>query len=194
MRPEGVGVFDALDVRRRRRLFGSRSDRGNLGRDGQGRLGWMAGRLVMLCGLPGSGKTTLALRMTEARGAVRLCEDEWLTDLGIDLFDEGARTRLERCFWELTQQLLTLGQTVILESGFWTKAERDEKRHTARSLGAPVELHFLDVPVDELWRRIDRRNASWAVVIERADLDGWIPRFEPPDATEAALFDPPPEP
>lgn len=130
--------------------------------------------------------------MVESTGALRLCEDEWLADLGIDLFDEAARTRLERRFWALTQQLLALDQSVILESGFWTKAERDEKRDTARALGAPVELHFLDVSVEELWRRIEHRNASWPVAIERADLEGWIPRFEPPDAAEQLLFDPRP--
>lgn len=150
----------------------------------------MPGRLVLLCGLPGSGKTTLALRLAASSGAVRLCEDEWLADLGIDLFDEVARNRLERRFWTLTQQLLPFGQTVILESGFWTRAERDEKRLRARALGVPVELHFLDVPADELWRRIERRNPSWPAVIERQHLDSWIPLIETPDDAELALFDP----
>ncbi len=100
--------------------------------DGPGKLGRMPGRLVLLCGLPGAGKTTLALQLVESTGAIRLCEDEWMTGLGIDLFDEEARTRLERQFWALTQELLSCDLTVILDSGFWTRAERDEKRQTAR--------------------------------------------------------------
>ena len=62
--------------------------------------------------------------------------------------------------------------------------------------GFPVELHYLDVPADELWRRIDDRNSQppWdGYPIRRADLDEWIPDFEEPDAAELALFDPPPE-
>ncbi|SNX65963.1 AAA domain-containing protein [Streptomyces sp. TLI_55] len=99
-------------------------------------------RPLLLCGLPGSGKTTPAKRLAEEIPAVRPCPDEWLAALGVDLFDEPARDRLERRFWHHAQDLLRLGQTVILEFGLWGRAERDEKRAAARALGVPVELHF----------------------------------------------------
>jgi hypothetical protein len=35
-------------------------------------------RLVLLCGLPASGKTTLARELAESYGAVRLNPDEWV--------------------------------------------------------------------------------------------------------------------
>src|ERR1017187_10476136 len=119
-----------------------------------------------MCGMPGSGKTTLARRLADELPALRLCGDEWMTHLGFGLNDEGARDRVEALFWEVAQQVLGLGQSVILESGFWLRSDRDEKRLGARALGALVELHYLDVPVDELWRRIARRNAEegWGTV------------------------------
>src|SRR5260221_6939533 len=109
-------------------------------------------RLVLLCGLPASGKTTLARELAEAYGAVRLNADEWKLALGIDPFDDDLRVRLERQLLALTQRLLTLGTSVILEWGFWARSERDDLREVARSLGAAVELRFLDVPYDELVR------------------------------------------
>ena len=115
-------------------------------------------RLVLLCGLPASGKTTLARRLAELYGAVRLNPDEWESALGVDPFDEGFQTRLEGQFSELTQRLLTLGTSVILEWGFWARSERDDMREVARSLGVAVELRFLDVPYEELVRRVVARH------------------------------------
>jgi len=151
-------------------------------------------RLILLCGLPGSGKTTLARRLAAALPAVRLCADEWMAALEIDLHDEDKRDRLERLFWQLARPLLSLGQGVILEWGFWLRSDRDEKRQVARALGVPVELYFLDVPVDELWRRLEvrNRNGTWgSVPISCRMLDEWSLLFEAPDEDEMAQFDPP---
>lgn len=151
-------------------------------------------RLILLCGLPGAGKTTLARRLEVEEPAVRLCPDEWMERLGLDLRDEALRERLEAQFWPLAQRLLRLGQSVILESGFWLRSDRDEKRLGARAIGAAVELRYLDVPLDELWRRMERRNAEgrWsAAPITRAEMEQWAACFQAPTPDELTLFDPP---
>ena len=85
--------------------------------------------------------------------------------------------------------------SVVLDFGLWARIERDEMRSVARGLGVAVELHFLDVPTEELWMRIEARNLEppWdSYPIRRADLDGWLRVFQAPDAAELASFDPPP--
>lgn len=149
-------------------------------------------RLILICGLPGSGKTTLAKQLAPEVPAVRLCPDEWKHDLGIDYYDEQSRVRLEERLWRLGQELLGLGQSVILENGFWARQERDELRLAARAFGVAVELHYLEAPVDELWRRLEVRNERalpGTAPIEREDLERWAQQFQAPDAAELALFD-----
>ena len=94
----------------------------------------------------------------------------------------------------LAQDILRMGGTVILESGFWQRSDRDQKRLGARALGAAVELHYLDVPLDELVRRLDGRTAEEAAGsarVSRSQLEDWVSLFERPDSAELALFDPP---
>jgi predicted kinase len=154
-------------------------------------------RLILTCGLPGAGKTTLAKELAAARGALRLTKDEWLTALGSNPWDEQARQKVEHELRRVAQDVLRLGSSVVLDFGLWARAERDEMRSAARRLGVGVELHYLDVPPDELWRRIERRNSQppWnGHPIRRADFDGWLRDFDAPDADELALFDRPPTP
>ncbi|MET7703919.1 ATP-binding protein [Streptomyces sp. NPDC005485] len=151
-------------------------------------------RLILLCGLPGSGKTTLAKHLADETPAVRLCPDEWMSDLDIDLFDESTRARLEKRFWDHAQELLNLGQSVILEFGFWARSERDEKRLTAHALGVLVELHYLSASIDELTRRLQARNAAGGrgtVPISREMLKEYAKLFEAPSDDELELFDEP---
>jgi predicted kinase len=49
--------------------------------------------LVVICGLPGAGKTTHARRLEQEMPALRFCPDEWMQALGIDLYDEDRRDR-----------------------------------------------------------------------------------------------------
>jgi len=151
-------------------------------------------RLVLICGLPASGKSTLARRLAPNIPAIRLDTDAWMTQLGADLWDEDFRVRLEHQLWVLSQELLAQGQSVILEWGHWARVERDQKRLGARALEVEVELHYVDAPLEELIQRAERRNASgeWtASPMTRAHFEKWATIFQPPDEEEMLLFDEP---
>jgi predicted kinase len=147
-------------------------------------------RLIIVCGLPGSGKTTRARLLEGKLGAIRFSPDEWMDALSLDLYDEERRARIEALQWKLGQELLARGLTVIIEWGTWGRSERDTLRLGARALGAAVELHYLSAPVDVLFERIQRRGLE-NPPIRRDQLSRWLEIFQPPTPEEMALFDEP---
>jgi predicted kinase len=147
-------------------------------------------RLVIVCGLPGSGKTTLATRLEAGLNAVRFCADEWMDALSVNLWNEEARARIEALQWGLAQRLLALGNVVILEWGTWSRSERDMLRARARDLGAAVELHYVFASPEVLFRRIEQR-AMEAPPITREHIAQWHEVFEAPTEEEMSQYDQP---
>jgi extradiol dioxygenase family protein/predicted kinase len=152
------------------------------------------GRLVVITGLPGSGKTHLATELAMTMPAVRLCPDDWMMSSGIDLWDAAARDRIEQFQLSLALELLRGGANVIIEWGVWSREERDALRHAARSIGASVELRCLFASTDELWRRIVARDLEgrWGSrAITREELEQWSEVYEEPTNEEVASYDAP---
>jgi predicted kinase len=148
--------------------------------------------LHLTCGLPGSGKTTLARHIAVERDALRFTKDELVLALGGDLYDDDLRDRVEAMLIELAFELLAAGRSCILDFGLWSREERDALRLRARAQGVRVELHVLDVEPEELLRRIDQRYADephTTAEISADQLAAWASSFETPDEEERRLFD-----
>jgi len=143
--------------------------------------------LYLTVGLPGSGKTTLARRIVEDEGILRLTPDEWMAPLFNDSCADGRRDILEgRMIW-VAHQVLSSGSSVVLDFGCWSPDERYAIRVIAESTGARFDLQY--VHIDEGQRRA-RATSRWESAPETtfpmsdADHDRFLALCKPPSGAE----------
>lgn len=161
-----------------------------------------AGKLFVMVGMVGAGKTTRAGQIAAEHRAVRLTPDEWMVPLfGQDFRDERYTRRrdiLEGRLISTALDVLRAGADVVLDFGCWAKAERSALRYLAASVGADCELVYVTLPPDERGQRV---MARWEATphttfpVTDDDLAGWEDLFEVPDTAElqGGPLDPPPD-
>jgi predicted kinase len=152
--------------------------------------------LFLIGGLPGAGKTTLARALEQSESALRLDADQWVLALVANPADGDGTDRLRpiihKQLWELAIRALEIGVNVSIERSFWTRGLREEYRLQAKALvGVRVELHVLEAGFEELWARLNERNANLpegTFPVTREDLERFWSWFEPPTHTELELY------
>jgi predicted kinase len=148
-------------------------------------------RLIIICGLPGSGKTTLATKLKSKFNAISLVPDEWMIELfGYDNRPED-RSNIEKLQLELALKIVTKGVSVILENGFWSAKERLSLIDLAKSNSVDVEAYFLLINDELRESRIEKRNLSLSKHEYRmsdADIKYCRGRFDTPSEDELKLY------
>lgn len=152
---------------------------------------------VLLVGLTGSGKTTLARRLEAERGLERLSVDEEVfrrhgrygVDYPHQTYPEKERPVIAG-LQERLGQLLREGRDAVVDAGLWRRAEREHWRALAQAAGGRAVVVHLDVPPAELARRLEERNRredANALRVTPGALQDFIARFEPPTSAEGAV-------
>ncbi|PXW99560.1 hypothetical protein C7444_101390 [Sphaerotilus hippei] len=163
-----------------------------------------APRLVIVWGLSGTGKSTVAQQVVQALGALRLRSDVERKRLfglqpsqrpapagqpgvGADqLYAPEATRRTYDRLEALASTVLAAGLSVVIDAACLRRAERDALRSLARTAGAEVLLLQCRAPVEALRQRLQARerrgdDASDAGV---AVLERQLGFIEPPCAAE----------
>ncbi len=155
--------------------------------------------LHLICGLPGSGKTTLAKSIASSTGAIRFSPDEWIKDIWNDKAEtEGNqfRDQVEQLQWKIAKQMLQNSIGVIIEWGTWGRSEREKLRDEAHAVGAAVKFYYLNISREILKERVLKRNGyigphEFYIPEKEIEtfLDNCFNSFQIPTAEELATYD-----
>jgi carboxylesterase len=145
----------------------------------------------LFCGLATAGKTTLAKELEQSHNAIRFTLDAWMIDLtDATIFDDEYGVLVEKLkerIWKTAVSILKQGTDVILDWSLWNPERRQKWISRINELGAEYTLYYLNLPIEELRRRMQARNdnlPSGAHFSPLAELDRFFPLFTPPTADE----------
>lgn len=138
----------------------------------------------LMCGLPGSGKTTYAKEL-ETQGVTRLSLDEKLFEkFGREYADHDTKQRETKDeLRETLKEKIAAGQSAVVDFGFWKKADRDACKALVEAAGGDWKLLYFRAPKEILLERLAARNAADPHnnhVIDEAMLDQFVKEFEEP--------------
>ena len=139
----------------------------------------------LLHGFLGAGKTTFAKRLKQEHHAIRFTPDEWMSRLYGDdppeaFFSDYSR-RISEIMESTWSRFVEVGTSVILDFGFWSRAERNRIRGLVNLRGGDALLYHLSCSDDEAWHRITERNErlSGSLYIAPNTFQLLKARFEP---------------
>lgn len=129
------------------------------------------GSVIMVAGLPGSGKSTFARQLGVELGLTVLSSDRIRKGIhqpetglkegdGSDLYSSAADSAT---YSELCRQAalyLQDGGSVIVDATFRRRSDRDLLRRTAGAHGASVWLAVTDAPKDTILQRLEERKSN----------------------------------
>lgn len=157
----------------------------------------------LICGSTGAGKTTYAMQLADRLGAVRFSIDEWMSalfwmDSPQPLNPAWSMERADRChaqIWAVARRIAQRGLPCVLDVGLGRAENRLRFARIADDAGLSVQLHFIDAPMEERWRRVEARNAEkgktyqlgFDVTREMFDFVETI--WEPPTDAEMQAYD-----
>lgn len=145
-------------------------------------------KIYLICGKICSGKSYFAKKLSAEKNALILSCDEFsrIIDRNIqvdsDKYDIIAM-ELRDHLLELAADIAKHGADVILDWGFWTKAQRNEVSELLAEKGQEFEWHYMDTSDEQLRKNIEKRNSDPGhadYYVDEGLLRKCLSRFEVP--------------
>ncbi len=123
------------------------------------------GAIDLMVGLPGSGKSTVALARLQADGGVRIRSDVvrkrlHAADPALDLYGDALGALTYRTLLDHARAVVAAGTTALLDATYLKEAYRRPAVELAAELGVPLRILHCDAPLETLRQRVRARSAA----------------------------------
>lgn len=156
----------------------------------------MQPQVLLLCGLPGSGKTTFARSLRYSQNIQTYSSDEWIIKLfgrnfDSEKFNEYQETARQQILEQAANDLRQ-GKSVALDFGFWKKQDRAHYIEWAKSQQAEPIIYFFNADHATLVSRLNKRNEeknSSSLLVTEDMLRAFCDQFELPTPDETKVVE-----
>lgn len=115
-------------------------------------------KLILLCGIPGSGKTTLAAKLAE-QGFICLSADDIRQELWGDAAEQKEAEKVFEIFFDRLQQGLSRGWNIVIDNTNINTRHREPILQQAKKAGyKDIELWVFDIPLPVCIERNKQRG------------------------------------
>ncbi len=152
-------------------------------------------RIIMMVGLPASGKSTLGLKLACKKGGVMIRSDVERKRLHqhnpqADLHGPDMDRQTYASLLRHAHNAVLGGQTAVLDATHLRRTVRQKAIDCAQKIGVEIEIAHCDVPMPVLRERIRKRSAAGTDVSDADEqiLDKLAQTFEPFNEVEKTLL------
>lgn len=147
--------------------------------------------LYIFIGYPGAGKTTVAKIISQKTGAVHLMADQERHKMfGKPTHSAAESHQLYNALNDLAADLLSQGRSVVFDTNFNFRADRDKLCSIAESNGADMRIIWVTVDIDTAKKRAVHseyiRN-GYSASMSEAHFDEIVSKLEPPSEDEIII-------
>ena len=137
--------------------------------------------ILMLQGLPASGKTTIAKQLVELGNVTRVNKDDLRAMLHGGVFSKENEREVLKARDNIIEESLRAGRAVVVDDTNFAPKHEATLRDIADKFEVPFVKHFVDTPVDECLRRNGLREDPVPSKVIRGMYNRYVIPMTPPD-------------
>jgi len=155
--------------------------------------------VYLLCGLPGSGKTTYANKLIADNNVTKVSIDETMTELfgvvgkdfALEDYSQNKKLVMELVKKQIADNISD-DKSLVLDFGVWKKKDRDYFKSLVENNGGECKLIYFKASKDTLIKRLNKRREienGKLFSITESMLDESIDKFEEPIGENAEVIE-----